>query len=103
MYVRKIYQSWHLIFTTYVYFATWADILYQLQVAICDSPGLHIFLLLVFNLLIGSCFLPSHVNLLPCYWDPTYRTHLTYIVQQVIVDRPDNGCIAETCSLVLLT
>jgi hypothetical protein len=40
---------------------------------------------------------------LPRYWDPTYRTHLTYIVQQVIVDRPDDGGMVETCSLVLLT
>jgi hypothetical protein len=31
------------------------------------------------------------------------RTHLTYVARQVIVDRPDDGCIAETCSLVLLT
>jgi hypothetical protein len=34
---------------------------------------------------------------------PTYRTHLTYIARQVIVDRHDDGCVAETCSLVLLT
>jgi hypothetical protein len=38
-------------------------------------------------------------RLLLRYWDPTYRTHLTYVARQVIVDRPD-GCIAETCSLV---
>jgi hypothetical protein len=30
-------------------------------------------------------------------------THLTYIARQVTVDRPDYGCTAETCSLVLLT
>jgi hypothetical protein len=34
---------------------------------------------------------------------PTCHTHLTHIALQVIVDRPDDGCIAETCSLVLLT
>jgi hypothetical protein len=39
----------------------------------------------------------------PRYWDPTYRTHLTYIARQVIVDRPDDGDTAGTCSLVLLT
>jgi hypothetical protein len=44
----------------------------------------------------------SEANFLPRYWDPTYRTHLTYIARQVIVDMPDDGCIAETCSLVLL-
>jgi hypothetical protein len=29
-----------------------------------------------------------------------YAKGLTYIAQQVIVDRPDNGCTAATCSLV---
>jgi hypothetical protein len=37
------------------------------------------------------------------YWDPTYRTHLTYIAQQMNVDRPNDGCVTETCKLVLLT
>jgi hypothetical protein len=37
------------------------------------------------------------------YWDPTKRTHLTYIARQVIVDRPNNGCIAEARRLFLLT
>jgi hypothetical protein len=36
-------------------------------------------------------------------WDPTPRTHLTYKAREVIVDKPDDGCIAETCSLYLLT
>jgi hypothetical protein len=30
-------------------------------------------------------------------------SHLTYTARQVTVDRPDDGCIAETFSLVLLT
>jgi hypothetical protein len=29
-------------------------------------------------------------------------TRLTYIARQVIVDRPDDGCIAETCTLVFI-
>jgi hypothetical protein len=48
-------------------------------------------------------FLIPSVKFLPRYWDPTQRTHLTHIARQLIVDRPDDGCIAETRSLVLLT
>jgi hypothetical protein len=29
-------------------------------------------------------------------------THLTYIARQVTVNRPDDGCIAETCKANLL-
>jgi hypothetical protein len=31
---------------------------------------------------------------------PIYYHLFSYICQKVIVDRPDDGCIAETCSLV---
>jgi hypothetical protein len=33
----------------------------------------------------------------------TYCIYLTYIVQKVTVDRPGGGCVAETCSVVLLS
>jgi hypothetical protein len=48
-------------------------------------------------------FLIPPTKFSPRYWDPTYRTHLTHIARQVTADKPDNGCTAETCSLVLLT
>jgi hypothetical protein len=33
----------------------------------------------------------------------TYVPYAFSVAQQVIVDRPDEGCAAETCSLVLVT